>query len=240
MLNDQETDVVATEIQEPTEAVQEVAEPEKVQEPKEEHPNWRVLREKAERAEREMARIQKERDEMQKLLESYQTPKPKEEEEEIRINPDELVEGKHLTRYEKKLKKIEQTLAEQAQKTQQVTAEARIRSEFPEFDKVVTEETLYILRTQFPELASSINANPDLYSKAKAAHQAIVKLGLAPDSSTEQVILDKNQAKPKPISSIAPGQGSSPLSQANAFANGLTDELKKQLYKEALDAINSR
>jgi hypothetical protein len=49
----------------------------------------------------------------------------------------------------------------------------------------------------------------------------------------------KNAAKPKPLASVNPQQGDSPLSKANAFANGLTDDLKKQLRKEMEDARRS-
>ena len=41
-----------------------------------------------------------------------------------------------------------------------------------------------------------------------------------------------NAQKPRPLTSISPQQGDSPLSKANAFANGLTPELQAQLLKE--------
>ncbi len=44
--------------------------------------------------------------------------------------------------------------------------------------------------------------------------------------------IQKNASKPKPLASVNPQQGDSPLSRANAFANGLTEELKDQLRKE--------
>ena len=46
----------------------------------------------------------------------------------------------------------------------------------------------------------------------------------------------ENSAKPRPMASVSPQQGESPLSHANAFANGLTPELQKQLWKEMQDA----
>ena len=46
----------------------------------------------------------------------------------------------------------------------------------------------------------------------------------------------ENHAKPRPISSIGAQEGDGPLSKANAFANGLTDELKQQLLKEMQEA----
>ena len=238
-VNQVEETVVDQPVEQPVEAKPLEAEP--VETPAQ--LSFKQLREKADRAEREAQRLGRERDEIARKYEEYNSkanPLPQEEEESS-IRPDELVEGKHLSRYEKKIKKLEQQLQDHTRKTQAMTAESRIRSEFPDYDKVVTEETLYILRSQFPELASSIAANPDLYSQAKAAHQAIAKLGLAQtDTSLEQTLIAKNTAKPRPLASIAPSQGDSPLTRANAFANGLTDELKAQLYKEAKDAANSR
>lgn len=220
-----ETEVEATETQQdtPTEQpVEAVAKP--VETPAQ--MSFRQLREKAERLERE-------RDEYARQVQRQVRQQPQEEpEEDIRINPDDLVEGKHLTRYEKKLKKLEEAMKVSQKQSYDAAAEHRVRTEMPDFDNVVTQDTLYILQSQFPELAASINANPDLYSKAKAAHQAITKLGITPDYSTEQTTINKNINKPKPLASIAPQQGDSPLTRANAFANGLTDELKHKLYEE--------
>ena len=188
--------------------------------------SFRQLREKAERLERE-------RDEYARQVQRQAKSQPQEEpEDDLRINPDDLVEGKHLTRYDKKLKKLEQQMQQSQKQTYDAAAEHRVRTEMPDFDKIVTQDTLYILQSQFPELAASINSNPDLYSKAKAAHQAISKLGITPDYSSEQNTINKNIAKPKPLASIAPQQGDSPLTRANAFSAGLTDDLKRQLYEE--------
>lgn len=187
---------------------------------------FRELREKAKWLEHELHN----RKNHEKQIQQQQ---PQEEpEEDFRINPDDLVEGKHLTRYEKKLKKLEEAMKVSQKQTYDAAAEHRVRTEMPDFDKIVTQDTLYILQSQFPELAASINSNPDLYSKAKAAHQAISKLGITPDYSSEQTTIDKNIAKPKPLASIAPQQGDSPLTRANAFSAGLTDDLKRQLYEE--------
>ena len=220
-----ETEVEATEVAQdtPTEQpVEAIAAP--VETPAQ--MSFRQLREKAERLERE-------RDEYARQVQRQVKPQPQEEpEEDIRINPDDLVEGKHLTRYEKKLKKLEEAMKVSQKQTYDAAAEHRVRTEMPDFDKIVTQDTLYILQSQFPELAASINSNPDLYSKAKAAHQAISKLGITPDYSSEESTINKNIAKPKPLASIAPQQGDSPLTRANAFSAGLTDDLKRQLYEE--------
>ena len=50
--------------------------------------------------------------------------------------------------------------------------------------------------------------------------------------SEDRIRALRNTQKPKPITSVSPQQGDSPLSKANAFANGLTEDLKAQLRKE--------
>lgn len=194
--------------------------------------SFRELRAKAERVERE-------RDEYMRMVQQLQQPKQQqEEEEEIRLNPDELVEGKHLTAYEKKLRKIEQRLQQQAQQNAVMNAEAMIRIEMPDFDKIVTKEAVQALQYQYPDLAESIANNSNLHSKAKAAYQAITKLNLTQNYSNEAATITKNISKPKPLASLSPAQGDSPLTHANAFANGLTKELKDKLYQEMLDAAS--
>lgn len=202
--------------------------------------SWRQLREKAEQAERKAQELERIIANQRK---EHQQQASNDDDDEISIQPDDLVEGKHLNKYNKKLRKLEQQLSEYKNHSSELVAENRIKQEFPDFDKVVNEESLYILQTQFPELAQSIKSNPDLYSKAKAAHLAITKLGINPNDvniNNNQNIIDKNLSKPRPVASIAPQVGDSPLTRANAFANGLTDELKQQLYKEMIDAKNSR
>jgi hypothetical protein len=186
-----------------------------------------------------MERIERERDEYARMVQQMQQPKQQQEEdEEIRLNPDELVEGKHLSAYEKKLRKIEQKLQQQSQQNAAMNAEAMIRIEMPDFDKVVTKDAVQALQYQYPELAESIANNNNLHSKAKAAYQAIKKLNLSQNYSTEAETITKNTAKPKPLASLSPAQGDSPLTHANAFANGLTQDLKDKLYKEMLDAAS--
>ena len=216
----------------------------KPQEEKKESPaqvSFRQLREKAEYYQRELERVNKEREEEKKQLARVKFQSPEEEEEEdIAISPDDLVEGKHLARYDKKIKKLQQEVRQGHKRATEIAVRSRIKSDMPDFDKIVNEETLYVLQSQYPDLAASINSNPDIYSAAKAAHDAIIKLGLNEGVSSEQESINKNVNKPRPMASIAPQQGDSPLTRANAFANGLTDEIKHQLYEEMKKCANSR
>lgn len=184
----------------------------------------------------------RERDELALKLEQVSNrdmPSRVEEEPEedlsYKVDDDALVEGKHLSKVDKKIRKLEQQLQQYQQQTALSATEIRLKTQYTDFDEVVSAENVEVLRRQYPELAVSINANPDMYSKAVSAYTMIKKLGIAqvPDTfEGDKQQAQKNAMKPRPLSSVSPQQGDSPLSRANAFASGLTPELKNQLLKE--------
>jgi CRISPR/Cas system-associated protein Cas5 (RAMP superfamily) len=167
-------------------------------------------------------------------IENKQQQQP---EDELHIGDDDLAEGKHLKRYEKKIRMLEEKLKTYEHTTMASTAEARLRYSFPDFDKVVNHENIELLRDLEPDIAASINANPDLYTKASSAYKLIKKLGIYRDDIYKQdkELAVANSHKPRPLASVSPQQGESPLQRANAFANGLTPELREQLLKEMRD-----
>lgn len=192
--------------------------------------NFRELRTQA-------AQFKKERDELMVYLKQQQAPKSEPEtEEEIRLNPDDLVEGKHLSSYDKKIKKLEQQLKSYESKSNEVAIESRIKSNYPDFDRVVNDTTVGVLRDQYPELFNTISTSSDLYSKAVTAYTLVKRLGLVADQETQQEKdqAERNMGKPRSLQSISKSQDS-PLARAHAFENGLTDDLKKTLWKEMND-----
>jgi hypothetical protein len=207
--------------------------------------NFRILRERAERAERE-------KEEYARKVAEYETKiKPSipeaEEDLDFNIGADEIAEGKHLTKVGRKIKQLEEKIkqAEKArmdlqQQTETNSVIAGIKAEFPDIDKVVNADTMEMLRQKAPHLEKTIRSSTDLYSKAAAAYQAIKDMGIYVDDSTtmEKDRVQKNMTKPRTTAQIA--GTSSPLSQADIFANGLTPELKDRLHKEMLEAIKSR
>ncbi len=203
--------------------------------PKESAPqeSWKILREKAERAERRAVELEA------ALLEASSKKQQQEPDEDLgfSIDEDALAEGKHLNKVSKKIQKLESQLRQYEQQTAATAIENRLKSQYPDFDSIVSAENLSNLRVAYPELANSINSTADLYSKAVSAYTMIKKLGIAsPQEDTfqqEKAIAQRNAAKPKSLASISPQQGDSPMSRANAFANGdINDDLKKQLWKE--------
>ena len=199
--------------------------------------SWKELRTQKEQAERE-------RDEALRILRDIELQRQAsqhavpQEDDEIRLAPDELAEGKHLSKVDRKIKKLEEQIQQYHQKTAELTAEARLKAQYPDFDKVVSADNVKTLREEFPELAETLNANNNLYSKAVAAYTMIKKMGIHVEDvfQSERQQVQKNIAKPKVIASLSPQQGDSPLSKANAFANGLTPELQAALRKEMDEA----
>lgn len=197
--------------------------------------NFKKLREAKDKAERE-------RDELiryfKETQQSKETAKEPEEDEEIHLGPDDLAEGKHLTKVAKKIKKLEEQLKSYQQKSTAVSIETQLKNQYPDFDKVVTSDNLKSLKESYPEIASTISSTTDLYSKAVSAYTLLKKLNIHVEDTyqNERDIVHKNISKPRPLTSVSPQQGDSPLSKANAFANGLTDELKSQLYKEIVES----
>lgn len=228
----QHQEEVAEEPQE--EAVQEAA---PVKKPSmENNANVRALREKAQRAEQ----LERERDDLMRRLQESQGAKSQEvaRDEDFDLAPDALAEGKHLSKMAHKVKELEKQLKNYQNQSAETLAEQKVKINFPDFDKVVSPDNIDMLRNNFPEIAEMIHNTPDMYKKASSAYTLIKQMGIYKGETFDQekAVAQKNAAKPKPLASIAPQQGDTPLSRANAFANGLTDDLKEQLRKEMLEA----
>lgn len=221
---------------EKAEVKQEVA-PEPAEQPHEaeetrEERNFKILRAAREKAERE-------RDELaQQLARMYQQPAPQQQ-QEVNPNPDDLVEWKHV---DKRIRDLENQIKGYQQQSQESIIEARLKAQYPDFDRVVSRDNIEILKAEYPELADTLNSSSNLYSKAVSAYTLIKKLGIQQDdnSDVDRARLQKNMSKPKPLASISPQKGDSPLSKANAFAEGLTDSLKEQLRKEMFAAMKNK
>lgn len=200
--------------------------------------NFAALREKADRAERE-------RDDALRILREVESsrrnqPLPPEEDDTITIGPDDLAEGKHLSKMQKKMQKLEQQLKNYEQKATESMLETQLRVNYPDFNTVVSKENIDALREEYPEIAATINSSQDHYSRAAAAYKLIKKLGInqqTPSYDAEKLKVQQNAQKPRPLASVSPQRGDSPLSRANAFADGkLSEDLAKQLYKEMNEA----
>lgn len=219
--------------------------------------SWKELRLKAERAEK----LEKERDQYFNMLKQieqealkYQQQatadhsQPEEEFDYNNLPDDDLIEGKQLKKIlsqeQKRRAQLEQTMKLQQKYTQEAAVEASLKTRYADFYDVVTPENIAALRDSEPDIAESLNLNPSLEKKAVGTYNAIKKLGIY-QGSGDQYLQDKaraqqNASKPRPLNSIAPQSGGTPLDQANAFSGGLTKELKAKLYAEMREKAQSR
>ena len=201
--------------------------------------NFRAIREAKERAERERDILLDKMIEMQKSQKSNQQQQEPQQEEsddfDFSVEDDALLEGKHAKKIVAQMKKMQEKLKNYQDYSYQSSVEAKIKSQFPDFEDVVSEENVSVLNQDFPELAASLRDTSDIYNKAAAAYKVIKGMGIYKDRNEFMKDRDKavkNSQKPRPVASVNPQQGDSPLSKANAFANGLTPELQKQLREE--------
>lgn len=172
----------------------------------------------------EQERLKRERDEYARKLQEYEQKKAAEAEED----------DDDLDPYEKKIKDLERKVQEFQTVSASQNTELKLKSEYPDFYNVVNDKNIKALRKQYPEIASTIQSSNDLYTKAVSAYTLIKRLGVNQSEHSEKV--NENTSKPRPSSSISPQESNSPLTNANAFSNGLTPELKKQLYRDMVNA----
>lgn len=201
--------------------------------------NFRAMEEK-------LRRIERERDEALRLAQEKAAQKQEEPDEEINIGDEDISEGKHIKAVyrvmDKKIKRLEEQLKKNEQASTTMSAEAMLKAQYPDIEKVVTKENLDALREADPEFAEMLDTSSSFRAKAVSAYKHIKKLGLYVEDTymSDRAAAQKNASKPKPLASVSPQQGDSPLSRANAFANGLTPELQKQLRKEMEEARKNR
>lgn len=200
--------------------------------------SWRELRQQKEKAEQE-------RDELLMYM-KYQQNQPQNiqnnqqqaavDDDDLGIGSDDYAEGKHIKSVNKNVKKLQKELHDY----KEAMAEMTLRTRYTDFDDVVNPENLKKLKKMYPEMAESIHYNPDLYKKSLAAYNTIKSLGINKNedyNEYDKYKVQQNAAKPRPLASVSPQQGDSPLSKANAFANGLTEELSKNLYREMVESM---
>lgn len=202
--------------------------------------SFKAVREAKERAERERDAIMNQMIEMQIRMKASEQQSAKiapviQEEPEIDLNIDEdsLVDGRHLKGVSSKIKRLEEKLKQYETNAETLSIEAKIRQQYPDFESVVSVENVQKLNTEYPDIAIMLGNTKDVYSQASAAYSVMKKFGIHKNVySEDKAKALANSVKPRPLASVNPQQGDSPLSKANAFANGLTPELKEQMRQE--------
>lgn len=205
--------------------------------------NWRAMRERVEQLQREAEKERSKREEYEQLIyqqlsQQQKQPEPQEVDEFADMSADDWMTYEQSKRLSQKLAEktardaVEKALAEDRAKRAEQDLPVKLRTQFQDFDAIVTEDNVKQLKELEPEVALALSQIGDKYAQAVAAYKYIKKF--VPDgskSSEYKERVEKNAQKPGTLS----GQ-SSALSKAQNFERGLTPEMRKQLYAEMVQA----
>ena len=218
--------------------VEEVAQPSEA----EEHDDVSQEAQEAEQSKRndaeynwaEMRRMNAElKEEIQRLKEPE--PPPKAPEEDKWIEDDDLAEGRHILKLQKELKQLKSEL----ETTRSSSIEDRIKVNYPDYFDVVTSDNIKYLEKHEPELAETLAAHSgDNYKQRVAAYKLMKKVivNQSPGNAIEKKKAQENSQKPVSANAVT---HNSAIGNAHMFENGLTPELKKQLWNDMQTAIKS-
>jgi len=159
--------------------------------------------------------------------------------DEFNIGDDDLIEGKHLKKYVNNItRQFEQKLQEMSVQSAATSADARLKSQYQDFDNVVSQENLKSFQAIYPEEYASMMSNPDLYSKAKTAYTMIKNLGIAENQYQDaDRRLSENKTKPRAAASLAPQAADTPLARIGDYDRRvLTEADKERLRKQVQEA----
>lgn len=235
MAEEENAGVTQEEVAQPPESEQQDVQQEEVQATPqrpisdEEH-NWKEARRKMQ----ELERRSEEQDELIRRLQSQRTSPPSED-DLSKLSDDDIVTAKQARSLAEKMAR--QVAEETIRQREASTVDERLKARFPDYESVVTQENVEILKQQDPELAMSLYAlAQDPYAQAVAAYK-MLKRQVGTDMAKQHPSKAKalENAK-KPVSVQAVGKNSA-IGNVSRFENGLTPELRKELYQEMQQAI---
>lgn len=230
---------------------------ESVQEPVAETPresdadrNFRALREKQERFERELAKKTAEAELYQRQAEEDRKAFRQLQEELLRKSsppePDEYdtldgdswvtksalekgVERKVSSQVEAALKRLEEARRKEEAERYAREMPNRLKAKYSDFDQVVTRDTVEAFNRERPELARALGMISDPEAQAIAAYENIrMFMPQAKAIREAEVKLEANSSKPRTLANT------SPIAKTIDYSARMTREEKAQVYAEAL------
>jgi hypothetical protein len=178
--------------------------------------NFRLIRERQEEAERRAYQLQKELEEerrKQKMAQEQLDP----------LEDDDFTTGKH---HKKTLEELNQLKAQ----LEYMQIQQNLRTRYPDFDSVVTEKNLEEYAKRKPMKWAQIADDPNVFRKQALAYEELKEMGIINGDPyrSEKAAIKNNNAKPRSAATISAPASESPLSQANAYANGDISEAKRR------------
>lgn len=188
-------------------------------------------------ARRKMQELERKAQEQEQLIQNLQKPSQavSEQDELDRMGDDDLMTKSQAKKMAERMAK---QVAEQViRQRENSTVDERLTNKFQDFSDVVTKENIELLKQTEPELALSLwKLQDDPYSQGVATYKLMKRLGIgqeeAPNPERDRAL--KNVQKPVSVQAVTK---QSAIGNAHLFENGLTTELKSQLWKEMQQAM---
>jgi hypothetical protein len=205
--------------------------------------NMRILRERAEAAERRSQEL--ERMVQMNMSQQHSTKLQIEDEaDDIDISDDILVEGKHLKKYVKSLKQeLKNNKKQFEDHNRQMAAnqaEIMLKNKFTDFDTVVNKENIEKLAAKNPVLHRSLYANTDVYDFGYTAYEFIKNSGIIENQYQE---LDKrvedNKNKPRSAANVSPQSSDTPLTRIGDYDRRVLSEDRKLQLRQQVEYAKS-
>lgn len=212
--------------------------------------DWRELRAAIERERQErIAETQRREAAERRLAEIAQA---KQESEESLGADDDYIEAKHFKKLQREVKETRQQLKERQEREQQERqqnelwrTEMTLRSQFNDYNDVMTSENLAQLEEKDPIMARVLHDSQDEYAKRVGAYNLIKRMkqqnAPSPEAAINAQKLEENASKIRPAASMASQSASvSPLRQASKYTGQAVEgEYKRWLQEQvARDSKN--
>ncbi len=191
--------------------------------------NWAEVRRQMKEKDQQIEELGKQFSEMAK-----RNPPPEEVDELANLAEDDILT---VAQAKKLATKMARTVAQDVMKERDAaTVDERVQLKFSDYADVVTKENIELLKQTEPELAQSLYHMPDPYSQAVAAYKLLKRVAAPGESSMslEKKKAQENSQKPLSVNAVTK---QSAIGNAHLFENGLTKDLKKQLWTEMQQAI---
>lgn len=206
--------------QQPTVEKKETVETKPVEQPKEsskeKENNLRLLRERAERAER-------------RALELENQSRAKQDS----LDDESFIEGKHFKALQSDFNQVKQALEEERQQR----IEQTLLSRYSDIKQVVTNENLAKLAEQYPEDYKVLVSNTDLYARGSAAYNMIKNYGIINKYAAEDKKITENLKKPVSGAALDGQTADNPLTRVGDYDRRvLTEDRKAQLRRQVEEA----
>ena len=196
--------------------------------------NFKALRDHNKELERELQRYKESLESFSGNQDRGAAKSSSAPEEDYGFSDDDLIEGRQLKQILNRTKQLEAQQQAYLDQQKVLNAETKLKNKYSDFDNVLNEDNLAVLKARDPELMNAINNTQDWYSKGLLAYTAIkdYKIAISDDDKRSMAYnnkkINRNISKPGVGVSASPQRASRPLSKVNDYIDDYSDDALAQ------------